>query len=328
MDKNLVISIKTIIYTALIAVGIYLIYRLGAIIGYLLVALLITISLERAVQFFTNQTFFNRQLGRPVGVLITYFLVFLVASMAITVGLDPLITQSQKLVTTLSQHQEFLTFGGNMQYSLSDVIDSFVSTSGGVFSATRSLFNNITAILSILILSVYLSLDWLNLKEMFVKLFPDKEEDKIRKMLVEIEANVGLWLKGQLILMLTIGIISYIALVIIGVEFPLALAIISGLFEVVPIIGPIISAIIAALVAVIDSPIKALLVIAVFTFIQQLEGNVIVPKVMQQVTGFSPIIILVALLIGSNLFGMLGAVIALPVLMVGVIIVKSISQHV
>ena len=73
----------------------------------------------------------------------------------------------------------------------------------------------------------------------------------------------------------------------------------------------------------VDSPVKALLIIFVFTIIQQIEGNILVPKVMQRVSGFSPIVILIALLVGSNLFGIIGAVVAVPVLMVGAIVVKN-----
>lgn len=154
--------------------------------------------------------------------------------------------------------------------------------------------------------------------------FKDKKKEKVQKAITDIEDNVGLWLRGELVLMILIGVLSYVGLLIVGVQFPLALALISGILEIVPIIGPIISAIIAALVAVIDSPIKALLIVAVFALIQQTEGNIIVPKVMQRVSGFSPIIILIALLVGSNLFGLIGAVIAIPVLMVGAVVVRAI----
>ena len=100
----------------------------------------------------------------------------------------------------------------------------------------------------------------------------------------------------------------------------------AGLLEIVPIIGPVFSAVITALVAAVDSPFKALLVIFAFTLIQQLEGNILVPKVMQKVSGFSPIIILISLLVGGNLFGILGTILAVPVLMVSAVIIKSVVK--
>ena len=219
-----------------------------------------------------------------------------------------------------------LNLGENVDISLSDVVSGFVTTSGGVVSATRSIFGNVATLFSILILAIYMSIDWENIKKGFITLFPETTRYKLTKMFAEIEDNVGIWLRGQLILMLLIGVMSYVAVVLIDVEFPLALGIIAGLLEIVPMLGPVISAVVAALVAVIESPVKALLVIFAFTIIQQLEGNIIVPKVMQRVSGFSPIIILIALLVGSNLFGIIGAVIAVPVLMVGAIIIKNILE--
>jgi predicted PurR-regulated permease PerM len=324
MDKNIVISVKTIFYAILMVLGVFVVFRLGRIIGYVLMSLLITISFEHTIKFFTRQTLFNKKVSRPLSVLVTYLLVFLTLSLAITLGLDPIITQSQKLIQTLSRHPEIISLGPDIKFSTSDIVQNLVNRSGGVFNTAKSFFNNVAALFSILILSIYMSLDWENIKERFMIFIKEKDKDKVKKAIKNIEDNVGLWLKGQLILMIAIGVLSYFGLLLVGVQFPLALALISGIFEIVPIIGPIISAVVAALVAVIDSPIKALLIVGVFALIQQTEGNILVPKVMQKVSGFSPIIILIALLIGSNLFGLIGAVIAVPVLMIGAIIVRTI----
>jgi len=327
MDKNIVVSLKTLALAFLVGVGIYAVFRLGTIIGLVGMALLITISLEHTIQFISKQVIFNRRINRPFAVLITYLSAFLLASLAISVGLDPLITQSQKLLQTLIKNQDKFTFGRDLNVSLSDIIASFLATSGGVLSATKSIFNNVTAIFSVLILSIYMSIDWENVKSRFALLFKEKDRERVASVLAEVEINIGVWLRGQLILMISIGVLSYIGLRIVGVEFPLALAILSGVFEIVPIIGPVISAIVAALVAVVDSPVRALLIVLVFAMIQQVEGNVLVPKIMAKVSGTSPIIILIAILIGTNLFGIIGAIAAIPVLMIGSIILRSILEN-
>lgn len=324
MDKNIVISVKSIFTFLGALLAAYVFFKLGKIIGYLLMSLLITIALERAVRFLSRQTLLNKQLGRPISVLVVYLLVFLALSLAVSLGLNPLITQSQKLIQTLSRHEDVISLGNSFSFSTSSLVSGLVNTSGGVVTATKSFFNNVAALFSILILSIYMSLDWDNIKSRFLAFFKGRKKEKLQKAITDIEDNVGLWLRGELVLMILIGVLSYIGLFLVGVQFPLALALISGVLEIVPIIGPIISAILAALVAVIDSPVKALLIVAVFALIQQTEGNIIVPKVMQRVSGFSPIIILIALLVGSNLFGLIGAVIAIPVLMVGAVIVKAI----
>ena len=324
MDKNIVVSLKTIAQAMLIALGLYIIYKLGNIIGLIAISLLITISLEHTIQYFSVQYVFKRQIGRSMAVLVTYLIIFLVGSLAITIGLDPVITQSQKLIQTLMNNQEIFTFGGNIQFSLSEIVTSFLATSGGVLTATRSIFNNVTALISILIMAIYMSIDWINIKSKFVLLFKEKDRKKVGETFIVVENNTGVWLKGQLFLMFVIGLLSYAGLKIVGVQFALPLAIISGLFEIVPIIGPIFSAIVAALVAVVDSPVKALLIVLVFGLIQNVEGNLLVPKVMGKVSGMSPLIILIGLLIGGNLFGIVGAIVAVPVLMIGSVIVKSI----
>ncbi len=324
MDRNIVISVKTILYVFLMVAGIYVLFRLGTIIGLLCVALLITLSFEHAIKFFSKQTLLNRPIGRPLAVLITYLLAFLLLSIAITLGLDPLVTQTQKLIQTLSRHEGIRAFGGNIEFSFSTILEGVLSTSGGIFSATKSIFNNVAAIFSVLILSIYMSIDWVNIKSKLLFLFKEKDRGRVTKTFEEIERNIGVWLKGQLILMIVIGVFSYIGLLLVGVKYPLALALMAGIFEIVPIIGPILSAVIAALVAVVDSPVKAVLIVGLFALIQQAESNILVPKVMQKVSGFSPIVILIALLAGNNLFGLIGAVAAVPVLMIGGIIVRSI----
>lgn len=326
MDKDIVVSLRTIVQAILIFVGLYLVYRLGRILGLIFIALLVAISVEHTIKYLSQREIFGKTLGRPVAVLLTYLSIVILGALIVTIGLDPVITQSQKLIQTLLNNQELFTFGGQLEFSLSEVVQSFLATSGGVFSATKSVFTNIAALGSIFITSIYMSLDWENIKSKFVLLLKEEQREQVEKIIVDVENNTGVWLKGQLFLMLVIGVLSFIGLKIVGVEFALPLAIISGTFEIVPIIGPIISAVVAGLVAVVDSPVKALLIVGVFSLIQNLEGNLLVPRVMGKVSGMSPLIILISLWVGSSLFGVIGAIVAVPVLMIGTVIVRSLLE--
>ena len=118
------------------------------------------------------------------------------------------------------------------------------------------------------------------------------------------------------------GCVCFLGLFILGIDYPLALGLIAGLLEFVPMIGPIISAVLAGVVGFSMSPIKGLGVIVLFTIIQQLENNLLVPKVMQRVSGFSPIAILLAILIGAEFFGVIGTVLAVPVMMITFLLIK------
>lgn len=322
MNKDIVISIKTILYTFLLGIGVYLLFRLGTIIGILYITLILTISLQRVVQYFQKQTVLNKPLSRPVAVIITYLLVLLFFILLISIGIDPVVTQAQSLLKTLSQNDLIFSFG-DFSLSTNDLVSNFVGTSGDLITATRSIVGNISSIASIFILSIYMSLDWVNIKDGFFNLFKKDDQRQLAKTIVyDCEQTIGVWIGGEITLMVIIGVMSYIALTLIGVNYPLAIALVAGLFEIIPILGPFMSSVLAFLVAITQSPVQALSVVGAFAFIQFLENNFIVPKVMQSVSGFSPIIILIALLIGSNLFGIVGALLAVPSLMLGSIILK------
>jgi predicted PurR-regulated permease PerM len=116
---------------------------------------------------------------------------------------------------------------------------------------------------------------------------------------------------------LIIGVLTFIGLSILGVNFALVLSLIAGLTEFVPIAGPFIGAIPAVLVAFTQSPLKALLVIILYIIIQQLENNLIVPKVMQKVTGLNPVVVIVVMLVGAKIAGIPGVILAIPVTIIG-----------
>ena len=120
------------------------------------------------------------------------------------------------------------------------------------------------------------------------------------------------WLGGQLLLGAIIGGTSAIALWLLGVPFFYVLALISGVGELIPVVGPIFAAIPAVLVASSVSVNKALLVIVFFVIQQQLENHILVPKIMARQVGVSAVTVIIALLIGGKLLGILGAILAVP----------------
>lgn len=129
----------------------------------------------------------------------------------------------------------------------------------------------------------------------------------------EVETKLGAWARGQLVLMATIGIATSIVYSVIGLPAPLLLGLIAALAEVIPIVGPFIGAIPAVLIATTVSPQTALITMGVYLLLQLIEGNVLVPVVMRNSVGLSPFLVLLSLLIGSAAGGVMGAVVAVPV---------------
>jgi predicted PurR-regulated permease PerM len=123
---------------------------------------------------------------------------------------------------------------------------------------------------------------------------------------------MGGYVRGVAITGLIIGTVSYVGLLLIGVNFPLALAIIAGLSEFLPFIGPFIAGAVMVAVALLQSPTKALIAVLFAVALQQLEGNLIAPNVMHPQTCISPLTAIVALFAGASVGGILGALIAVP----------------
>ena len=128
----------------------------------------------------------------------------------------------------------------------------------------------------------------------------------------DITVKVSAWLGGQLLLGGIIGASSAIGLWLLGIPFFYVLALISGIGELIPVVGPILAAIPAIAVAASVSLNKVLLVIVFFVIQQQFENHVLVPKVMERQVGVSPVTVIVALLIGGKLLGIIGAILAVP----------------
>ena len=135
----------------------------------------------------------------------------------------------------------------------------------------------------------------------------------IRDAWNQVESRLGLWVRGQLILMATIGVATGIAYSLIGLPAALLLALIAAIAEIVPIVGPIIGAIPALIVATTLGPEAVILTLGVYFLLHLIEGNVLVPMVMRNSVGLSPFLVLVSLLIGGTVGGILGAVVAVPI---------------
>ncbi len=142
---------------------------------------------------------------------------------------------------------------------------------------------------------------------------PQERRAGIRDAWNEIESRLGMWVRGQLILMATIGFATGIAYTVIGLPGALLLALIAALTEVVPIVGPLIGAVPAFLVATTISPEAAIATIGTYVLIHAVEGNVLVPMVMRNTVGISPFLVLVSLLVGGAAGGILGAIVAVPI---------------
>lgn len=181
------------------------------------------------------------------------------------------------------------------------------------FSLVNTVFGFTLTTISMLIVTFYWIVEKVTVKRVILGLFPFSRRARAHAIWDEIEYRIGGWTRGQLFLMLMVGTISGFVYYQVDLRFWLALAIFAGLTEAIPFIGPIIGGTTAALVALADSPEKALIIVIAAFLVQQLEGAFLVPRVMKNAVGMTPLTVILAVLIGSTLGGAAGALIAIPI---------------
>lgn len=194
------------------------------------------------------------------------------------------------------------------------------------FSFVNTIFGASLSVISMLIVTFYWTVEKVAIKRGFLGLFPFGVRPRAHSIWDEVEYRIGGWARGQLLLMLSIGVISGTVYWAIDLRFWLALGIFAGLTEVIPYIGPILGGAAAAVVALTDSPQKAILVLILVFAIQQLEGAFLVPRIMKHAVGMTPLTVILAVLIGNQLGGPAGSIIAIPIGAAVQVIVSSLLR--
>ncbi len=209
-------------------------------------------------------------------------------------------------------------FPGDVKANVDSLLQSFLTrliNAEVTWGSARFLFDFVPYLLLMFFSSWYLLQDREKIVESI--LLPIRQEHLRRKLFFiffRLEEELGKWAKGQMILMLAIGVITYLGLKLLGVKYAFALATIAGLLEVIPTFGPVISAIPALAVGLMEGGITmGIWVVLLYLVIQQLENSFLVPKVMSTVIGIHPFFVILAIMVGQGLFGPIGGVLAVPV---------------
>ena len=174
------------------------------------------------------------------------------------------------------------------------------------------IFGGFISFVSVLVMTFYMLVERDGLQKFVNTVVPVLWRERVLILLWRMQEKMGLWVRGQLILMASVGVLSYTALLILGVPYALVLALLAGLLEIVPVVGPITAAVPAVVIAFAVSPMRALTVLLIYVVIQQLENHVLVPRVMSRSIGLSPLLVIIAILLGAKLGGITGTLLAVP----------------
>ena len=323
-------TFRRVVWATLILVfvvlGFWLFYRFYQVFFILFVAIIIGTVIRPVV------TWLNRRgLPRIVGVVLVYFVI-----LALLIGflflLYPLIAdQIGKIVAAVpgyyqtlresminSPNQLIVGLSGSLPVTLPQLVPlqqtgpqmlaSAEQALGYVSSAATAIF----IALAILLLSINWTLVGPRTIQSLLQLVSQEHRESISDLVSAMETKVGSFITGQGILCLSIGGMALVAYLLIGLPNALVLALVAGVMEAVPMIGPILGAIPAGIIALSIAPSKIIWVVVATLVIQQLENNLLVPRVMRKAVGVNPFVSLLAIFAFSSLFGIPGALMAIP----------------
>lgn len=323
-DVHLTISMESILRIVLVGLVLWFLYGIRSVLAVLLVSLIFSSAIDPWVSSMQR-----RGIPRAIGILLILVIALGIVSLVVALFIPALVREVRDVAQSFPTLYERLakTTAFDQFFSQPEVVEgirkslqsfdqALVRITGPIFSGLSSAVGGLVSFIGIVVLTFYLSLEESGIRRFLASVVPPRFQPYITRLTNRIQGRMGQWLRGQLLLSLIIGSLSFLALWVLGVKYALLLALIAGLTELIPIAGPIIGAIPAIFFAFTDSPWKALAVLIVYLVIQQLENNLIVPRVMQKATGLNPIVVILVMLIGAKLAGIVGIILAVPVALI------------
>jgi predicted PurR-regulated permease PerM len=311
-----------------VILGFWLLYRFNEVIFILFIAIVIGTVIRPAVAWLHQ-----RGMPRIAGVILVYLLLLILLTGFLLLIFPLIIEQGITIAAAVPGYYQNLrewmvNYPNQLIVRLSDFLPAtlpslepriaqqtgpeVMASAGQALGYVTLAAKGIFIAIVILVLSFYWTLDGPRTIQSFLLLVPQGQRESISELISAMETRVGFYIAGQGILCLVIGIMALLAYLLIGLPNALVLALMAGVLEAVPMIGPLLGAIPAALVALSIAPDKLIWVIVATVVIQQLENSLLVPRVMSKAVGVNPFVTLLALFAFSSLFGIAGALMAIP----------------
>jgi predicted PurR-regulated permease PerM len=320
-NKSINISITpgTIVMILFILLGFWFAYILKDLILVVLTAVIFASAIEPATRWLMK-----KGLPRIGGVVVIYLAVLLILSSFFYFFVPPLINETTDFFKTLPTYLDKLNISANdavlategmsLGERLVQIQNVLKASSSGVIGFATTVFGGLMSFVLIIVLSFYFAVQDDGLDNFLKFITPPKHHDYMLNLWKRAQAKIGRWLQGQILLSVIAGVMVYVVLSVLNIPYALLLALLAGVLELIPVFGSILAAIPAVIIAFIDSGTTlAFLTIVAYIIVNQLQGNIIYPMVVQKVLGVPPLVIILAIIAGSQLAGFLGVLISVPV---------------
>ncbi len=318
MPRKIEISHRTILFTFLVVGDIWFFFQIRDILLILFVSLLVMVILSPLIKKLSKF-----KIPRALSVLIVYFLFFGVIVFSLAGIIPALIDQTSNFIAGVPTYISNLHISSQISDQISkQILVTLGDLPSQVLNFGVGLISNIITLLTVLTFAFYLLMSRDKLDKQMSYLIGEKKAKEISDFIDELEVKLGGWARGQILLMLSVGVLDYVGLRILGIPYALPIGILAGLLELVPYVGPILGAIPALVIGFGISPLMGIATGALAFLIQQLENYVLVPKIMERSVGVLPIVTLLALAIGLKIAGLPGVLVSVPVVITLQVLVK------
>ncbi len=320
--QRISISTSTIVRFFAVILGLALIFVIRDVLFALIFAVIIASAIEPSIVWIKKQGF-----GRILAVVIIYSAFLVLAAFLMYLVLPLMADELHVAASTLTKIQRQVIVG--IEQTAGTAAGSFVAQNAdmllkaplqylgmftqGLSAGSGQVFRGLFTALLIFVFSFYLSTQEKGIETFLRMVTPLKHEPYALDLWRRSQGKLGRWLRAQMLLGAIVGVFIFIGLTMLGIQQALLFAVITAVFEIIPVAGPILAAIPATITGFLVSPIMGVSVIALYVVVQQTESHVIVPVVMKKAVGLSPLVVLVALLIGAEVGGAFGLLLAVPI---------------
>jgi len=293
----------------------YFIYLTKEILIWTLLALIISILFNPLIEMLEK-----KKMPRTLAGFIVYFGFLLIIFLLFYFLIPPIINEIQAFSVNAYKYFEVFpkiltNFGIDLKNISSFVLsikDELISVSSNVFGFVVSLFGGIFAGITIFALALFLSIERDDILKLIKSMTPKKWEEDILVIWERSQEKVSSWFASRLMCSIGISILTFLACVILNIKFAITLALLAGFLNIIPFFGPLIAAVLIVTVALFDSTNKAMLAAIASIIIQQIEHNIFTPVFTKKMVGIPTFLVLFSILIGGELMGIIGALLAIP----------------
>ncbi|MEK7101583.1 MAG: AI-2E family transporter [Patescibacteria group bacterium] len=329
MSKDIRISVTPgSIFTVLfIIAGAYVLWLLRDLVLLVVTAIVIASAIEPGIAFFIRWN-----IPRFIAALLVYVLVFGSVFVLLYFFFPPIIRDAANFLSAMPRYVDTLSVpspfaniadatglsGG--QEGIQSFIQTLVSfqsvfteSSSGVLQLFITFFGGMFSLLLVIVLSFYFALQDTGVDDFLRLVMPVSHEEYAVDLWKRTQKKIGLWMQGQILLSVIVGILVYLGLLIIGVPYALLLAVFTAIVEIIPIFGSLLSGVVAVTVGYSDGGVAiAAIVAGLFIVVNQFESNLIYPLIVKKIVGVPPLLVIVALIAGYTLAGFLGVLLSVP----------------